>query len=244
MDYFLIFIIIFLALSYFYYSIKTVVKVDIVEKKTVIVESEKKEIQQEVLLHLNTDFVKYNFYNLDTFYSRNASNLYTKLVVRTLWIEEPYHSTFVKVLQIINKTESWIRSNNTKIIKLKIRQNNGSFQKGTSFKVYSLSSISFEFANRVLTYFIKKRSTKINIQTTIFAVLLYHADKIQEIQYLCSDNIDISNVRGCLVKKILGKYQYKDEVILLLEKMEDRDASVIFLLNIYDEFIKFEREFS
>ncbi len=118
-------------------------------------ETQSKEIKKskEVVLHFQTDPIKISVYTLYTFHSFRIDNFYKKIVINRLFIDEPFHTTFVQLLQIYDHTESWIKSQKTKEIKLKIRTKNGGFQEGTSFKIYSVTEIIFNFLGNILEYF-------------------------------------------------------------------------------------------
>ena len=92
--------------------------------KDEIVQPEK---SKEIMLYFNTNSVKISLYSLHLFKYYRAKNIYKKIADEKLYIDEPFHTSLVKLLQIYDKTESWIKSKNTKEIRLKIRKKNGNF---------------------------------------------------------------------------------------------------------------------
>lgn len=216
----------------------------------VIIKNEMPEIEQEIqeqkkemVLYFNTDSVKFYFYDPNTFKSIMAVDLYKKIIVNNLWIDEPFHSNFVKILQIIDKNESWIKSKKTKELKLKIRKNNGNFEQGTSFKVYSLRDLSFQFLSEIFDYFRRHRSTKINIQNTLLASVLLNIHNVLELKHWSENGLTSDESRLFLASKILENYTYKNEVISILDLIHQNHFSVKFILDIYGETIRWQREY-
>lgn len=227
---------IYLVIIYFFNRRRT---------EEIIIENEVPAIEQkkEILLRLNTDSVKFSFYYPITFKSIAAKNLYKRIIVDQLMIDEPFHSDFVKILRLIDQSESWIKSKNTKELKLKIRKNNGKFERGTSFKVYSLRDLSFQFSSEIFEYLKRNKSTKIYIQNTLLAVLLFNIYNVKEIKYLCNKDLTDEELTLCLSSIILENYTYKNEILEILNLIQQNHSSVKFILKIYDEAVRWQQEF-
>lgn len=212
----------------------------------VIIEDEIQEVKEqkkELVLYFNTNSVKFHFYHQSTFQSFLAVALYKKIIVNQLWIDEPFHSNFVKILQIIDQSESWIKSKKTKELKIKIRRNDGNFEHGSSFKVYSLRDLSFQFLSKIFDYFLKNRSTKIDIQNTFLASLLLNIRNVTEIKHWCEKGFTNDESTLFLANIILENYTYKNEVIHILNLIQQNHSSINFILDIYDETIRWQREY-
>ena len=194
-------------------------------------------------MHLNTDSVKFYFYHPNTFQSYEAVELYKEIIVDNLWIDEPFHSTFVKIIQIIDQSKSWIKSRKTKELKLKIRKNNGNFEQGISFKVYSLRDLSFRFLSEILDYFRRNKSTNINIKNILLASALLNIHYVLEIKHWCEKGLTSDESRLVLASKILENYTYKNEVISILDLIHQNHISIKYILEIYGETIRWQREY-
>ena len=199
--------------------------------------------KRKIILQYSTDSIKHYFYNPSMFNSFMSNCLYKKVIVDQLWLEEPFHSTFVKILQIIDKSDSWVKSKRTKELKLKIRKNNSKYEQGISFKVYSLSDLSFDFTSNIFEYFKKNISTKKNIQNTLLASLLFNVNNVKEINHWCEKELTDDELRLCLVDIILKEYTHQNEVIHIFNLILKDDYSVQFILHIYNEVVRCQQEY-
>jgi len=211
---------------------------------------DEKKIQQteieestEVVLYFQTDSIKISVYSSYTFRSFRVQNLYKKMVVKRLLIDEPFHTTFVQLLQIYDTTESWIKSKKTKEIKLKIRTKNGNFQEGTSFKVYSVSEIIFNFLDNLMEYIDNYKYSKNDQKNVILSVLIWKLDLVMELKYLCEKNLNDIEKRDCLAKKLLKNYEKNHDVFQILLMLEARHENLLFVFEAYEKVLKWQPEY-
>jgi len=214
------------------------------------IEEDKKDTQpteieksKEVVLHFQTDPIKIFAYSSYTFRNFKVENFYKNVVVDRLFIDEPFHTTFVQLLQIFAKTESWIKSKKTKEIKLKIRVKDGSFQEGTSFKIYSVSEIAFDFLDNILKYFDNNRYSKEDQKNVILAALIWKLDSVKELKYLCEENLNDIELRECLAKKLLKHHEKNHDVFQILLMLEAKHENLLFVFKAYDKAIEWQREY-
>ena len=203
----------------------------------------KPEKSKEIVLYFNTDMVRFAFYNVHILLNYQSRKFYKKVVVEDLTIDEPFHTTFVQLLQIYDHTESWIKSQKTKEIKLKIRTKSGSFQEGTSFKVYSVSEIIFDFLGNILEHFDNYRYSKNDQKNVILAALVWKLDLVMELKYLCEKDLDVVEKRECLGKKILKHYEKNHDVFQILRMLEAGHENLLFVLESYEKALKWQREY-
>jgi hypothetical protein len=216
-------------------------------------ESEKKEDikpekSKEVILHFNTDLAKFSFYNTDIFKNYRAGQLYKKVVVTKLFIDEPFHTVFTQLLQIYAHTHSWIKSSKTKEIRLKIRTKDAKFEEGISFKVYSISEIVFDLLENILEHFDKKKNkkkryTKEDQKNIILSVLIWKLDCVKEFKYLCDKNLNDIKFRECLAKKILREYDENHNIFQILQMLEEGHKKVQFIFRLHDRAMKWQQEY-
>ena len=205
-----------------------------------IEENEKETQPKEIVLHFQTDPIKISVY---TFHSFRVDNFYKKIVINRLFIDEPFHTTFVQLLQIYDHTESWIKSQKTKEIKLKIRTKNGSFQEGTSFKVYSVSEIIFDFLGNILEHFDNYRYSKNDQKNVILAALAWKLDLVMELKYLCEKDLNCIERRDCLGKKILKHHEKNYDIFQILRMLEARHENLLFVFEAYEKALKWQQEY-
>jgi len=235
--------IIFIGIILFYLFYNNKVLEETVKEKSKFETQEVKEEVKEVRLYLNTDHMKYYLYRPDDFYSPDAKKLYKNIIVDQLLVEEPFHSKFVQIVQLIDKSDAWVKSIKSKELKLKIRKSNSKFEQGTSFKVYALSSLSFAFVNSIFEYFRANRSTKKHVQNSLLASLLFNINNIKEIKCWCENNLNENALTLCLANTILKNYIYKKEVINIIKLMQRSDQSVQFMTRNYTLTIQWQKEY-
>ena len=100
------------------------------------------EKEPEKIYELQTHKVKYQIYD----YSKNLTyefrDLYVDIVLNNLWINEPFHSTFYKVLILFDKDELMIKDKNSKILTLNVRdQYSNNMIVSKSYQVFSSKRI-------------------------------------------------------------------------------------------------------
>jgi|GEM_PF-5541770 len=218
------------------------------EEKEEFEDSVKNELVQpekskEIILYFNTDLVKISFYSLDLFKYYGAKNIYKKIVVEKLYIDEPFHTSLVKLLQIFDKTQSWIKSKNTKEIRLKIRKKNGNFEEGTSFKVYSISEIIVDFLDNILEYFNRNLYSKEDQKNIILAALVWKIDLVEELKYIWIENLSDTGLREYLGKKILKHQDVNYDVFRILRMIENKHVNVQFVFKVYDNTLCSQQEY-
>ena len=111
-------------------TIKENISTDLIEK------------EPEIIYKLQTHKVKYLIYD----YSRNLTyefrDLYVNIILNNLWINEPFHSTFYKLLILFDKDDLMIKDKNSKILTLNIRdQNSNNMIVSNSYQVFSSKKI-------------------------------------------------------------------------------------------------------
>ena len=241
--YFIILILLASIIVFIYSNRKAVDNVDKVIENEEEIKPKNVEKSKEIVLHFNTNAIKISFYNFHIFQHFQAKKIYKKIVVDKLYIDEPFHSTFVQLLQIFDKTESWIKSKKTKEIRLKIRNKNADFEEGTSFKVYAVSEIAFDFLDNILEYFDTNRYSKKDQKNIILAALVWKLEYVKELKYLCEKNLNDIEFRECLAKKILKYHDESHDIFQILRMIECNHENLQFLFDIYNQSLKYQREY-
>ena len=198
---------------------------------------------KEIVLYFNTDMVRFAFYNVHILLNYQSRKFYKKVVVDDLAIDEPFHTTFVQLLQIYDHTGSWIKSKKTKEIKLKIRTKNGNFQEGTSFKVYSVSETIFDFLGNILECFDNYRYSKNDQKNVILAALVWKLNLVMELKYLCKKDLDVIEKRECLGKKILKHHEKNHDVFRILRMLEAKHENLFFVFESYEKALQWQQEY-
>lgn len=235
-------IIALLIISIYKFNIDDEQKINV--KDSVKIEDIQHENSKEIILYLNTNIVRFSFYNYNIFSTYQAKKYYNKVVQKNLYIDEPFHTSFVQLIQIYAQTQSWLKSNKTKEIKLKIRNKNANFEEGISFKVHSVSEILFDFLENILEYLDETIYSNENKKNIILSALLWKLDNVREIQYLCMENLNEIKYRECLAKKILKYYDRNHDVFKILKMIEYKHENIKFMPSMYNKTIECQQEYS
>lgn len=100
---------------------------------------------------LNTHSVKYHQY--DCFEWCNTRNIYQNVTLERLWLKEPFHTAFAKLLLLLDSNELWIKVPNSKELTLRQRDQDEKLCYGISLKVVYLTSLLADLLERVLEMF-------------------------------------------------------------------------------------------
>jgi len=198
---------------------------------------------KEIIFKFNTDVVRFSLYSPHIFTNYRAIKLYKKVVINRLFIDEPFHTAFMQLLQIYDHTQSWLKSNKTKEIKLKIRNKNANFEEGISFKVHAVSEIAFDFLGNILEYFNENRYSKEDQKNILLVALVWKLDCVKELKHLCIENLDDIELREYLAKKILKYHGINHDVFQILRMLEKKHENVQFIFRMYDKALEWQQEY-
>lgn len=100
------------------------------------------EKKPEPVYQLQTHKVKYWLYNpaygLITY---GLIGLYNELVVKNLWINEPFHSKFYEILMVLDKNEFMIIDPHSRVITMNVRGRDNKVSTSKSFQVFATKDI-------------------------------------------------------------------------------------------------------
>ena len=197
-------------------------------------ELKKKQIQNEKsratinyldnLKELKRESVKYKLFSPYIFYNDGSSDLYKQVIVNNLYLEEPFHTTYAKLLVFWQKNNSWIKTDNTKTITLLVDG-----KKSNSFKIYYKKELVFKTISDTFRELKNRKLSKTYIQTVLVSILLFYINDKKTINSFsknCKDKKNISLLLSSLknsrhesyfihdyfedAKKYVQEYPYND----------------------------------
>lgn len=184
--------------------------------------------------------MKYFFYPVYIFHSKESLELYKNIIVKPIMIEEPFHTTFVNILVFLDKNDDCIKSNRTQEFKLKIR-NSG--EKGCAYLVYSIKGLIFETLHSVFDY-TNDSYRRSSVQALLLATAFVHMQKMRQWSYLNNETED--DVEQCI---LIVKSFIKDEssprtlVIDMIKKIKENDGKFGFLNRYFERAKQFAKEY-
>ncbi|MDQ1340642.1 MAG: hypothetical protein QG567_1800 [Campylobacterota bacterium] len=133
---------IFVAKRFFFVANYKVEKEEpVIEQIEEAIEEETTKEIEEIFYELNTHDIKINLFPASTFSGYSTMLLYKKIIVDNYWIEEPFHSSFTKILCCIDENNFWIQSSRSKEIIINFRNFDGEEERDTAVRVFDLKEI-------------------------------------------------------------------------------------------------------
>ncbi len=168
------------------------------------------------IYQLQTHKVKYLIYD----YSKNLTyqfrDLYIDIVLNNLWMNEPFHSTFYKLLILFDKDELMIRNKNSKILTLNIRDKySNNMIASNSYQVFSSKKILNMTLLKSINEIIK--FNKNDAQNIILAICIITLQKSLHFSNGKISNDFINELLTTNVKNIITMIKDKHPQLLFIE---------------------------
>ncbi len=184
--------------------------------------------------------MKYYFYPVYIFHSKESLELYKNIIVAYAMIEEPFHTTFVNILLFLDRNDDGIKSNRTQEFKLKIR-NSG--EKGSAYLVYSIKELILRTLLHVFQD-TKSRYGKHTAEALLLATAFVYMQKMRQWHYLTNETQD--EVEQCtLVAQSFMKNETWQRVYVLqmIKKIKEFDEEFSFINFYFESAKRFAKEY-
>lgn len=184
--------------------------------------------------------LKYYFYPVYIFHSKESLELYKKIIVKHVMIEEPFHTVFVNILMFLDKNDDGIKSNHTQEFKLKIR-NRG--EKGSAYLVHSIKELIFETLFDVFDD-VKKNYKRYSAQALLLATAFVHMQKMRQWSFLVKEAKD--EIGQCfLIAKSFMKSESRQRAFVfeMIEKIKENDGELSFVNFYFENAKRFAKEY-
>jgi hypothetical protein len=183
--------------------------------------------QEEFVEEKVVEAKKYWFYSPHEFRTRYARALYKDIIVDRLFIEEPFHSLFTRILLIHDEhNKTYIKCPKTESMLLSDEYDNVEV-----FKAYLLHEYVLKATNEIYEDVFCKFTDVKSLEVVLLASLL------KLIGHYTDTNDDGIERTLSIARVILDKYEYVEDVILLLEVLADRYTphAIAQMINYYYE---------
>ena len=206
--------------KYIYYKAKELIKI-IPKQQTQL---SNKEVTEEVPLpepvyQLQTHKIQYWLYVPNRDLKSDLIFLYKNVVQENLWINEPFHSAFYKILLILNQNEFMIIDSSSKIITMNLRDKHNQMSTSKSFQVFATKNIvqtSIRVAmNNIL------RFNKSDAQNILIAICIIALEK--SLHYLSKE------VPKNAIKNLLQDYEHADDVKYIISLIKEKNQMLKFV---------------
>jgi len=181
--------------------------------------------EPELTYSLNTDRVKYFLYSSSVLKSFGMRELYTKFVEQKGWINEPFHSTFFRILLTLDSNELMIINPNSKILTLCMRDENEKMTQSKSYEVFStnqiLESVLSQISNKVFNF------SKTNAQNIILAICIIAIKK-------STHYLQIEEPLS-VIDKFFVNYENLEDIKYILTLIEKESEQLLFIKEAFED---------
>lgn len=233
---------IFVAKRFFFVANHKNEDVDnIVEKEELVIEkteAEIEDIKEEILYEMNTHYIKISLYPASTFSSYSTMLLYKKIIVDNYWIEEPFHSSFVKILYCIDKNSFWIQSSRSKEIIINFRNFDGEEERDTAVRVFDLKEILNDVVVEVDRY-VHGILSKQNVHILLLSSMIYTISKCGNLGILIEKKEDDLKTWSALIEIFCRNFsgEIKNKII------PKNNMNIALMQKVYTSVIQEAKEY-
>lgn len=187
-------------------------------------DSKIEESKPEPVFKLQTHNIKYWLYNPSySLRTYGLIGLYNDLVMKNLWINEPFHSKFYEILMILDKNEFMILDPHSRVITMNVRGKDNKVSTSKSFQVFSTKNIVVATLNNAMSDII--RFNQHDAQHIVLAICVIALE--QSLHYQ-SPEVALNTV-----KTILKDYEFTEGIRCIMDIVEDKDEELKFVDNAF-----------
>ena len=200
--------------------------------------------KKEKYYQLNTHAIKLNLYSKSHFNNYIVERIYQNIIIANYWLNEPFHTEFVRLLQFVGNNKLWIKDPKTREIIINTRDNTEKLNTQISMNVLSLSEVLESVIFEVYAYLKhKKVFLKSDVQNSILSASIYVLIEAGEIDSVCQKlgifPSDKKSLRSALIDIIYVNLSNKRKTIIdenyciVPVPMTKIYAEVLFISNQY-----------
>lgn len=213
---------------------------DALKERFIQKEENRKIVQAKPRIYeLNTTPVMFDLYPKESFEGYHIRKIYEQIVLENYLIEEPLYSSSVRLLSAIDKSQLFIKSLNSKSIKMNIRNDDGIVERTESFKVVAITEISYHFLSKLYNSINKHSYNKEEMQISFVSLTLWLIAKSYQVQSMYS-SLEVKDLFEELVELLL--LDSKDEILSNLESVQYYENNT-WVDDAYKEAAKTSREY-
>lgn len=183
-------------------------------------DSKVEESKIEAVYQLQTHKVKYWLYNsycdLKTYSLRH---LYHDIVVKNLWINEPFHSKFYEILMILDKNELMMIDPHSRVITMNVRGKDNKVTTSKSFQVFATRDIVVNTLSNAMSDIV--RFNKHDAQHIVIAICLIALE--QSLHYQ-SHEISFDTV-----KTMWKDYEFTEDIYHITTLLKEQNEQLQFV---------------
>lgn len=189
-------------------------------------------IEKEIEYQLQTHKIKFSFFDTKYYLESSLGLLYQKIVIKNIWINEPFHSKFYEILILINRNKFLIKDRNSNVITMHVRGKDNKVTVSNAFNIFTTLDIVVETFNlciRNILEFEKEEAQNIVLVICILA--------LEKSQYY--------NNKECpknTIFYLLSNYEYLDDIEFILAQIKIKNERFEFIETAFND--SFDRTFT
>ena len=173
----------------------------------------------EPVYQLQTHHVKYWLYNYCDLESYSLRYLYHEIVVKNLWINEPFHSKFYEILMVLDKNEFMMIDPHSRVITMNVRGKDNKVSTSKSFQVFATRDIIEATLQNALSDIV--RFNKHDAQHIVLAICVIALE--QSLHYQ-SYEVSLDTV-----KTILKDYEFTEDIYHIITLLKVKNEQLKFV---------------
>ncbi|MBP6497826.1 MAG: hypothetical protein KA253_04035 [Campylobacteraceae bacterium] len=177
------------------------------------------ESQLKPIFELQTHHVKYWLYNYCDLESYSLRYLYHDIVVKNLWINEPFHSKFYEILMVLDKNEFMMIDPHSRVITMNVRGKDNKVSTSKSFQVFATRDIIEATLQNAMSDIV--RFNKHDAQHIVLAICVIALE--QSLHYQ-SHGVSLDTV-----KTILKDYEFTEDIYHITSLLEGQNEQLKFV---------------
>ena len=173
----------------------------------------------EPVYQLQTHHMKYWLYNYCDLESYSLRYLYHDIVVKNLWINEPFHSKFYEILMVLDKNEFMMIDPHSRVITMNVRGKDNQLTTSKSFQVFATRDIVIAMFNNAMSDIV--RFNKHDAQNIAIAMCVIALE--QSLHYQSHD------VSLDTIKTVLKDYEFTEDIYHITTLVTGQDEQLKFV---------------
>lgn len=222
-----------LLLGYIWYKTQRAIK-----EQNKIKEPLKEEVssvvqEPERLYEFQTHKIKYQIYHQMDLNDNDMRYLYHTIVLEQLWINEPFHSVFFKILLLLDTNNFMIVDSNSKVVTLNLRDAKNKMTISKSYQVFSTKEIVATVFRQVLAKIFKFNKTDAQSITLSICIIVLQ----KSTHYL------LPTQQGDIVTDILSEHDGSKDIGHIISLINEKNEQLLFVERAFEYALSYAQTY-
>lgn len=186
-----------------------------------------KEEEKEQIFHFGTHDIRYKIFD-DCNLSCKTKIIHRDFALENMWIQEPYYSSFFRLISFIDKDVLFIKDQNSEVLLSNVRDKNG---KKITTKVYNIINILdlISIILKINREMILRYQTK-EAKQIVLSIFIYCISKSKQFQ-----TVDTNEIYSIFLRD----YPHKANIAYIIYLFEGKDGPLNFIQKSFKQAPKY-----